>query len=204
MFSKLKILVKIAFMIYLAFDFKTTLTKIGFSDNPEKREKSLQTAAPNLKFIFTAEGSENTEKQLHSKYKEYHVIGEWFNLDKDSITEIINQFAGKSSIIYSELVEKINVANKEFNLSDLNGGFNGVELRLLEIFYTESSPYNLNYLANNLFLSIPQTMKILNTLRKDKILNYKKTKNLLYVKVIWNLVKYQSTIQVSPSDNLLA
>lgn len=176
-------------MIYLAFDFKTQLTKIGFSDAPQIREKTLQTAAPTLKIIAVADGTKTTEKELHHKYKEHHIILEWFSFDRPTIEAIIADFGDKSREINRELIEKITVENKELNVDSLYNYFDKDMARLLELLMTAADFYDLNYLANNLFLSVPQTMKILNKLRDDKILKYKKAKQL-EVDVNWNLVRY--------------
>jgi Mn-dependent DtxR family transcriptional regulator len=176
-------------MIYLAFDFKTQLTKIGFSDSPQIREKTLQTAAPTLRIIFTAEGTKTTEKELHKRYKDYHVILEWFALDKATIKAIITDFEDKSSIISWELIEKITIENKELTVERLAAYFGKLEARILELFMEVQDSYDLSYLANNLFISVPQVLKILNRLQKDKILKYKKKKQV-EIDVNWNLVRY--------------
>ena len=189
MFSKFNLLDIMLFMIYLAHDFKTQLTKIGFSDAPQTREKSLQTAAPTLKIIAVADGTLKTEKELHLKYKEYHVILEWFAFDQSIIKAIIDDFGDKSSTISWDLIEKITVENKELNVNRLYDYFDKDSARLLELLMDKADFYDLKYLAHNLFLSVPQVIKILNKLRDDKILKYKKTKQL-QVDVNWNLVKY--------------
>lgn len=57
------------------------LTKIGFSKNPKKREKTLQAEDPQLKLIFKMSGPMYREKQLHSVFSDRRVRGEWFDLD---------------------------------------------------------------------------------------------------------------------------
>lgn len=53
--------------------------KIGYSTNPEKRLKSLQTgSAYPLKMLLTIEGSEDQEKALHDQFAAYQLQGEWF------------------------------------------------------------------------------------------------------------------------------
>lgn len=187
--SKIEIFDIILFMIYLGHDFKTGLTKIGFSDDPQTREKTLQTAAPTLKIIAVADGTKTTEKELHHKYKEHHVILEWFAFNRTTIEMIIADFGDKSREISRELIEKITVENKELSVDKLYNYFDKDVARLLELLMDKADFYDLNYLANNLFLSIPQVMKILNKLRDDKILKYKKAKQL-QVDVNWNLVRY--------------
>jgi transcription initiation factor IIE alpha subunit len=67
--------------------------------------------------------------------------------------------------------------------------FGKLEARILELFMEVQDSYDLSYLANNLFISVPQVLKILNRLQKDKILKYKKKKQV-EIDVNWNLVRY--------------
>ena len=65
--------------------------KIGISSNIEKRLASLQTGSPyKLKVLLTIKGSEKLEKEIHSKFAEYRLSGEWFKPVKQ-ITDYINQ-----------------------------------------------------------------------------------------------------------------
>ncbi|MDA9993289.1 GIY-YIG nuclease family protein [bacterium] len=69
--------------IYCISDGKD-LCKFGFSNNPEKRLKTLQTGNPNnLQLIDTILVEEkevrNLEKTLHKEYAHKRVKGEWFN-----------------------------------------------------------------------------------------------------------------------------
>lgn len=55
--------------------------KIGYSANPEKRLKELQTGNPlKLKLVTTIPGSYETEKALHLYFTRNKREGEWFHL----------------------------------------------------------------------------------------------------------------------------
>jgi hypothetical protein len=75
---------------YLIKDLGTGLYKIGFSSNPIKREKTLQSEKPNIKMIKVFD--KNIEKQLHLNYKDFRVRGEWFNLNNIQIRYICTHY----------------------------------------------------------------------------------------------------------------
>jgi hypothetical protein len=53
--------------------------KIGISNNPEKRFKTLQTGnADDLTILALIPGNEQTERALHRRFDHLHVRGEWF------------------------------------------------------------------------------------------------------------------------------
>lgn len=80
--------------IYLIQDKETGLTKIGRSEDPQKRLKQLKypgTLMPRpLDFFIYHSWADDprVEKELHSKFKEQRVRGEWFNLSKDDLVKI--------------------------------------------------------------------------------------------------------------------
>jgi hypothetical protein len=75
---------------YLIKDLGTGLYKIGFSSNPIKREKTLQSEKPNIKMIKVFD--KNIEKELHLNYKDFRVRGEWFNLNNIQIRYICTHY----------------------------------------------------------------------------------------------------------------
>jgi hypothetical protein len=84
-------------MIYIIKCNITNNCKIGFSKNPLKRLKELQTAnASTLSLLFTVDGSIFEESYLHKYFHSYKVQGEWFNipflLDPEMIKEILNSY----------------------------------------------------------------------------------------------------------------
>jgi hypothetical protein len=73
-------------MIYLAFDPRTRLTKIGFSDNPEIRVLELSNEITTLpeplgfRLIATFPGTRSAEIGLHFELAERRIRGEWFDI----------------------------------------------------------------------------------------------------------------------------
>lgn len=82
-------------IIYLFFIPELNISKIGISRNVNKRLNQLQTGCPyqiKLMKTYSSEFSTKIEKVLHRGFgtkkidsSEYTLIGEWFNLDIDSI-----------------------------------------------------------------------------------------------------------------------
>lgn len=69
-------------MIYLIGDPKKV--KLGYSKDPDKRLKQLQTGSSNkLKLLFVCEGSLKAEKFLHHQFKifRYRPNSEWYRVE---------------------------------------------------------------------------------------------------------------------------
>jgi len=63
--------------------------KIGYSLNPSRRLKDLQTASPNqLELLAILPGDQVTETEYHSKYADCNIGGEWFEFSFDLQIEI--------------------------------------------------------------------------------------------------------------------
>lgn len=89
-------------MIYLIVDPIRVTCKIGYSENPRKRLKSLKTSSPYpLILAGIKDGSIADEKLLHDKFSQYFIQGEWF--------------------VFSDAIKK------EFNCSH-HAGYGNVEL----------------------------------------------------------------------------
>lgn len=115
-------------MIYLIICEETQTCKIGFSNNPEKRLKSLQTSNP-YKLILASvleESETNTEKILHSKFKDFRVSGEWFNYNKDILDYFINNPNNISKEIHIPQFDQIEISSK--GLKYLFDNFNNAEI----------------------------------------------------------------------------
>ena len=77
--------------IYLIKAIGRPVYKIGKADDPYKRIQQLQTGSPErLMIIDTFLSTEplRTEAMVHSKYKDYRMSGEWFNLEGVNISEV--------------------------------------------------------------------------------------------------------------------
>lgn len=80
---------------YLIKDSRTGATKIGKSNNPLKREKTLQSDALSLELLYTCD--DNIETLLHKKYKDKRIRGEWFNLTDKDIEYIVDKYNFKKA-----------------------------------------------------------------------------------------------------------
>lgn len=76
---------------YILYDKKLDLYKIGFSYNIENRVKDINKETKrNFKPIYY--NLFNIENEIHIRYKEYCVNGEYFDLPKPILDEIIRKF----------------------------------------------------------------------------------------------------------------
>jgi len=80
--------------VYLMKDLANNYYKIGISNRPEYREKTLQSEKPTIEMICrkkfpSRKIARAVESALHKAYSEQHVRGEWFNLKKEDVNEII-------------------------------------------------------------------------------------------------------------------
>ena len=70
-------------------------TKIGKSITPVIREKTLSHTIPTISLfkVVKTKNKSKLEKELHNKFKEKHVRGEWFkNLTKKEINEMCEAY----------------------------------------------------------------------------------------------------------------
>lgn len=79
--------------VYLMYDSSTNCYKIGISKRPQYREKTLQSQKPCIDLLFAKSYPSRKlarafENSLHKAYKEKHVRGEWFSLDKEDVQQL--------------------------------------------------------------------------------------------------------------------
>ena len=72
--------------VYLMHDTSNDYYKIGISNNPSYRERTLQSEKPTIEVIISKKFpvrkiAESIEKALHETYSEKRLRGEWFELD---------------------------------------------------------------------------------------------------------------------------
>ncbi len=75
---------------YILKDKSTGYYKIGKSNNPNKREKTLQSEKPTYEMIKTF--TKDYETELHKKYYNQRLRGEWFNLNKVQVEYICRHY----------------------------------------------------------------------------------------------------------------
>lgn len=71
---------------YLMKDTSNGYYKIGMSNNPTYRERTLQSEKPTIELVHSRKfcdrkKARNHEKELHEKFKSKRIRGEWFDLD---------------------------------------------------------------------------------------------------------------------------
>ena len=75
---------------YIMKNKRNKLYKIGASEKPKHRERTLQSEDPEVEYIKIFK--KNIEKKLHNVYKEHRVRGEWFRLNKIQIKHICKHY----------------------------------------------------------------------------------------------------------------
>lgn len=163
-------------MIYLAIDLNSTLTKIGFSDNPQYREKQLKTGNPDLRVFFICLGGKELEKTLHNRYAEFQYDLEWFSLPKNIIDEIVLEFIHLAIFFDKSILDTIQIVPQKYtpNLTEC-------ERELVEIL--ENRTYKVSDLAKNLFIADNDIIKLLISLKKKKYLTYTKKGQTISISV---------------------
>lgn len=82
-------------MIYLILNSENNTVKIGFSETPMIRLKNIQTGCPHtLDLIACKFGTMDHEKELHKKFDQFRLTGEWFIFD-NSIKEYFELYSLK-------------------------------------------------------------------------------------------------------------
>ncbi|WNM20283.1 GIY-YIG nuclease family protein [Flavobacterium capsici] len=79
--------------LYLMKDLANEYYKIGISNSPEYREKTLQSEKPTIELIISKGFSSRKialafENSLHKSYSEKRLRGEWFQLSEKEVIEI--------------------------------------------------------------------------------------------------------------------
>ena len=80
--------------VYLMQDSTNGYHKIGISNKPKYREKTLQSEKPSIQLIASKKFpirkiAESFEKSLHTSYSEKRIRGEWFNLSERDVEHLI-------------------------------------------------------------------------------------------------------------------
>ena len=79
--------------VYLMYDISNGYYKIGLSNNPDYRERTLQSEKPTIEKICAKEYPNRTiasaiESALHKSYDSKRLRGEWFALNDDDVAAI--------------------------------------------------------------------------------------------------------------------
>jgi hypothetical protein len=89
--------------VYLIEDRNNNCFKIGVTKgDPNKRLKKLQTGNPSkleLKYLYECEFPYRLESMLHTHYKSYNELNEWFSLENPN--EFLNKCVELNNVINS-------------------------------------------------------------------------------------------------------
>lgn len=75
---------------YIMYDETNGSYKLGVSNNPIYRERTLQSDKPYVVLLHRFKA--NHEDELHKKYAEQRLRGEWFNLTDKQLTDIVSGY----------------------------------------------------------------------------------------------------------------
>ena len=117
--------------IYFVSDGK--YVKIGVTNNVEKRLQSLQSGNPKkLNLLFVIKGNKDLESYLHSKFKKYKKLNEWFDilsiLNKEDIINYKTLHVNKYN---SNFVKVFNTSKNRKKISSLSSKSKDLFLWLL-------------------------------------------------------------------------
>lgn len=84
--------------VYLMRDIANNSYKIGISNNPKYRERTLQSEKPTIEKLAAKKYPSRTiartiEASLHKVYQDKRIRGEWFSLDRREVDEIIQSLS---------------------------------------------------------------------------------------------------------------
>ena len=79
--------------VYLMVDKTNYYHKIGISNSPKYREKTLQSEKPTIELVcsksfINRQMSLSIEQSLHNNYKSKRVRGEWFSLSDQDVEDV--------------------------------------------------------------------------------------------------------------------
>jgi hypothetical protein len=80
--------------VYLMVDTSNNFHKIGISNSPDYRERTLQSEKPTIELLaakkfVNRDIASSFEKALHSTYESKRLRGEWFELEENEISDLI-------------------------------------------------------------------------------------------------------------------
>ena len=86
--------------LYIIGNKHQRICKIGVSDNPQKRLRTIQTGCPYKVelLLYIKELSYDSEKEYHKRYSKYRMQGEWFMI-KGELRDLIYSCKEKPELI---------------------------------------------------------------------------------------------------------
>lgn len=88
--------------VYLIGSPGSPLVKIGWTDNPKRRLRNLQTGSPvPLQLLALFEGGSIVEAELHRRFADRRRHGEWFDLGLNPV-EVVSPFVRAAQVKEAE------------------------------------------------------------------------------------------------------
>ena len=84
--------------VYLMRDTSSLAIKIGHSQDPKVRERTLQSEKPTVELICHWSGTVADERFLHKKFRHKKVRGEWYGLSALDIMQIVELYSDKDMV----------------------------------------------------------------------------------------------------------
>lgn len=78
--------------LYLMRNVRNGFTKIGISNKPTARERTLQAEEPQISLLAVYDATPKDEKAMHVRYSHKRIRGEWFNLTDEDCESIATSF----------------------------------------------------------------------------------------------------------------
>jgi hypothetical protein len=78
--------------VYLMKNMDNGYYKLGFSDRPEYRERTLQAQEPDVRLLATVSGTKELEQKLELGFAKHRVRGEWFSFSGLALSSIAEVF----------------------------------------------------------------------------------------------------------------
>lgn len=80
--------------VYCIIHHERHAVKIGFSKNPARRLKQLQTGSADIFTLFDAfTGDRSTELAFHRTFADRRIIGEWFSDEDHAVRDTFGRLA---------------------------------------------------------------------------------------------------------------
>lgn len=89
--------------VYLMEDLTNGYYKIGRSQTPQRRERTLQSEAPRVVLRFSIPADNEDEKKLHKRFSQKRIRGEWFALTSNDVASVVAFLKGTGDTERAEL-----------------------------------------------------------------------------------------------------
>jgi hypothetical protein len=85
--------------VYLMKNMDNGYYKIGFSQQPEYRERTLQAQEPDVRLLATIPGTKQLEQKLRSDFAEHRARGEWFSFSSSALYSVAEVFGVSVEVV---------------------------------------------------------------------------------------------------------